>query len=102
MELKEFVADSLVQIAAGVRDANARMKAETRPTTGNNFFMLLGGNVKAVHFDVAVTVSESKRGGGEGKVAISVVEAAIGKGKETLAEKVSRISFDVSTDSHVA
>jgi hypothetical protein len=102
MELKEFVSDSLFQIFAGVRDANARAKNESKPTSGYEYFVLSGKNDTAVHFDIAVTVSESKKAGGEGRVTISVVEAALGKGKETLAERVSNISFDVKTDSHIA
>lgn len=111
MNLKEFVAESLVEIVAGVSDAQSRLAnsgAHVSPTikslfthsqTGGTNMALgwdnEGGLIQSVDFDVAVTAIE----GAETKGGIAVVSGvynlgAKGKSEET-SQSISRIKFKV-------
>lgn len=96
MELAEFITKTLVEITQGLKDANKQLQVQgvsaeyAMPTYSS-------GLVKdgAIHFDVAVSVSEenSVKGGGGIKVAIMNMGAEKeGVGKH---ESFSRIKFSI-------
>ena len=104
MDLKEFVAEAIIQIAEGIRTAQTK-------DTGAVIFPRMGYSTEAkknlsgllrdlreasnVRFDIAVTVSEQS--GGEGKGGINVLGVKIGGGvsSQDKNETVSRIIFDL-------
>lgn len=99
MELKEFVAETLVAIQEGVRAAIQRTRelntsGVINPVWGTSRD-IGSGDVKEVKFDIAVTVSDKsagKVGGG-----IKVIGLNIG-GDQSRAEErshVSRIQFSI-------
>ena len=104
MDLKEFVAEAIIQIAEGIRAAQEKdTGAVIFPRMGydesakKNLAGVLRATREAssVRFDIAVTVSEQS--GGEGKGAINVLGVKIGGGvsSQDKNETVSRIVFDL-------
>lgn len=106
MELQEFVAKTLVQIIAGVKDAQAEAKkhgAEVSPhLTGgaselgkHGFIWASGSAAQIVQFDVALTITE----GTDTKGGIGVFSGAINLGSSGQSKNenmsVSRIKFSV-------
>lgn len=95
MDLDEFVRDTLVCIASGVRLAQEELKgtkAYVNPTHSN----LRGGRSTKFHevaFDVAVTVGESAKGKAEGGIKVMSVGIGGGASSESSSEIASRISF---------
>ena len=111
MNLKEFVAESLVEIVSGISDAQARLAgsdAQVSPKVKNLFTqsqtggtnMALGwdgrgGVIQVVEFDVAVTATEgTETKGGIGVVAGIFALGSQGKSEETN-QSISRIRFKV-------
>jgi hypothetical protein len=107
MNLKDFISETLVEIAEGVQDAQERATGvnpkpshiyTTSQTGGSNLILGLRENNDPIHmveFDVAVTSSEGK----ETKGGISVVSGLIslgaqGKSQENT-QSISRIKFKV-------
>ncbi|MEF8792811.1 trypco2 family protein [Thiohalorhabdus sp.] len=99
MELQEFVANSLSEIARGVQDAIQQINEDgrepavyinPRPEQYSPF-----NEPERVSFDIAVTASEKASGGG--KAGISVVGLELGGGGEKGIENtsVSRIQFSI-------
>lgn len=111
MNLQEFIAQALIQIASGVREADDELQASgaivnPRHVAGAgqdklNVYGYIGGKTKylrAVHsveFDVAVTAVEEK----ESKGGIGIMVGSIGLGSQGRSEEsstsVSRIKFKV-------
>ena len=91
MDLREFVAMSLTQIAQGVKDANGE---------GANFSLPSGiADDTKVMFDVAVTAHSKTSGGGEASLAIAGVLTLGGSGDRSAAtEHVSRVRFGVQVE----
>jgi hypothetical protein len=109
VELKEFVRDVLVQIAEGVREADAGVSAAGGVASPATHFgpvanareihfatMDTGAPVFLVDFDVAITVAEGSSVGGDARLRIATIfSAGIGaKGGESTAS-VSRVRFKV-------
>lgn len=102
MELQEFIAQSLLQIARGVSDANNVLAPERKKPDGSDLpklFLLPPGAEKeegtGVFFDVAVTArTESDKGAGA-KASLAVVQVDVGGKQVATSEQVSRISFAV-------
>ncbi|RRN75990.1 hypothetical protein [Agrobacterium deltaense] len=106
MELKNFIRETLVNIATGIQEA----KLETSDFWAINPGSLNGERVierSYIDFDVAITVSESvenqKEGKGGVKAEISVlgskisgdVGRSLGTAVQQASENVSRVSFKV-------
>ena len=108
MQLRDFVTRSLLEISAGVSDAQAAAPAGTiiSPNllgvdmAGAGFSLQARGTegfraVQFVEFDVAVTASRDE----QGKAGIAVVAALLkleaGRDTSTAAETVSRVRFKV-------
>lgn len=111
MNLKEFVAESLVEIVAGISDAQSRIadtgaqispeinKLFVKSKTGGTNMALgwdkNGGLIQIVDFDVAVTAIEgTETKGGIGVVAGIFALGAQGKSEES-SQSISRIKFKV-------
>jgi hypothetical protein len=105
MTLKEFVRDSLIEIADGVAEARAK-----NPKISPGVFTIPGDKSNAgvtittdkhgpaflIDFDVAVTVSEKTDGGGKAAISVANILAIDGGRSSGLEQsKVSRIQFKV-------
>jgi len=108
MDLETFVADSLVQIANGLRRANTEIKqswkAEGRELIGRQFFILPPNSSAAdrtVEFDVAVTASAKGDVKIDGKTRLFVVDASAGATGALAHERVSRVRFRVQVEQSI-
>ena len=107
MDLREFVKETLSEIALGVQDAQDTVKASgTRVNpagigvgaTPDSYLGLLasGETVFVVDFDVAVTASDSAEGGAGAKVQVlGLFSGKLGGSQTTASESTSRIKFKV-------
>jgi hypothetical protein len=101
MTLQDFVRDSLVQIVAGVAEAKAkdrRISPSISPTrtSAETFFTGAGDIVSFATFDVAVTVTEKKEGGGSAGISVASILKAEGGGSfASEYSSISRIQFRV-------
>lgn len=101
MELKEFIAETLVQIQEGVDDAIRRRSATNgaagviNPVFGATMNAAGTDHLQKVEFDIAVTVSDKATGGGKAGLKVFSVELSgeVSKGAEQ--STVSRIKFTV-------
>jgi len=85
MNLKDFVKETVVQIASGVKEAQEAVRAHggfvnpaARVAPKASDYSHLGGigdgqNVFLIDFDVAVNVSEETKGGAEAKLKVASV-----------------------------
>ena len=92
MDLKDFIATTLISIKEGVAEANKQ--------TGNSFKIV--SEAKVVNFDVAVEVSNEGKSEAGGKVKIYVVEGSLGKDTKTKESNVSRINFTVGVNTIIS
>lgn len=106
MKLGDFVAETLVEIAAGLRRANAQIAADWeaagRQGIARQHFMLLPtgkhADDRVVQFDVAVSASREGKVRGTGKAKVLVVDAAL-EGEGAIAhERASRVRFRVQVE----
>src|SRR5262249_35381314 len=103
----DFVRESLIEIACGVREANAEINRlrSGEPGIPTTTFILdswrgdTGGT--KVDFDIAVSLTHESKGEGSGRLMVSVVEASLGKEKISGSEQVSRLRFSVVVESVV-
>ena|ERR1035441_1443860 len=101
MTLREFVADTLSQIVAGVEDARDKSKQVAPPvTTQGSAYVAYPGGVSfpgafLVEFDVAVTISKKTDVDTKGGVAVHIFEAAAKRTSSAEHSTVSRIKFEV-------
>ncbi|MDE3169834.1 MAG: hypothetical protein KGL75_06810 [Acidobacteriota bacterium] len=96
MDLKTFVETTIVQIIAGVESAIADLsKANNNAKINPVVSHALHSPAKDVEFDVAVTVTDSKSGGGGAALRIVGVQIG-GQGEAKLeSQAISRIKFAV-------
>ena len=99
MDLKTFVSETLTQIAEGVADAQARIRAANIPAAVNPSYRTANSqrdyaDESPVEFDVAVVVSEESAEATGGKAAGSVGVIAV------LTAKASAEIESKSTGSH--
>ena len=92
MDLKDFIATTLISIKEGVAEANKK--------TGNAY--KINSEAKVVNFDIAVEVSNEGKTGVGGGLKIHVVEARIGKDNTTKESNISRINFTVGVNSIIS
>ena len=102
MTLKEFIADTLLQIVDGVAEAkgkNPKVAPRVVHHTGHDTPVIHASaeNPRAfiVEFDVAVTVSQTTDTQAKGGMKVYVVEAGGRKGSSSEHSTVSRIKFEV-------
>ena len=106
MELKDFVAQTLTQIIAGVKDSQVTAKglgAEVNPRLNTSYteagkqgFLSIGnGYAPVVQFDVALTVTEGT--GTKGGIGVFAGVVNLGSSGQSTSESssVSRVKFSV-------
>lgn len=108
MDLKDYVSETIYQIAKGVADAAERCKdieAEVNPAVicgeGDNMYIIDHGNVNMkkrvqnIKMEISVMVSETSEVDGQVKAGISVVGTKVnGKsGEET--QNFNKVSFQI-------
>ncbi|HMF21297.1 MAG TPA: trypco2 family protein [Pseudolabrys sp.] len=96
MELKTFIAETLQQICAGIKEAQSAdggdaINAESAGAHGGNLFSSTYGNFTRVDFDVAVSAETG--GGGKGSIKVFGVGAEGGAERKTA--YANRITFSV-------
>jgi len=92
MDLKDFIAKTLISIKEGVAEANK--------STGNAY--KINSEAKVVNFDIAVEVSKEGKTEAGGGLRIHVVEAKLGKNNTSKESNVSRINFTVGVNSIIS
>lgn len=109
MDLDEFIASTLTQIAAGVRKASeelvgnhgpwvAPFGSELPPLQGFSVMTMPAGEsayLQSVEFDVAITTTDKSEGGARGGIRIAAFDASGGKSKSNENTAASRIQFRV-------
>ena len=106
MELKEFVTETLVQVAEGIEEAQRRLKdsgsdAKVNPymTKDNSGKWVTGGrrkNVEIVEFDVAILANEgTETKAGVGLTVASLLRLDAGGRSSQASGTESRIKFKV-------
>ncbi|WP_372183936.1 hypothetical protein [Xanthomonas axonopodis] len=99
MDLKEFVRETLVQIAAGVRDAQTDVRTlggivnpatQNPSTSGNSYFSSVDDlhHVFLVDFDVAVTVAENAGTSAQSKLNVATI-FSLGAGGQSDTPRIS-------------
>lgn len=90
MNLKDFIRETLLNITAGVKEANGG--------TDEFYFSMKEGGVHRIEFDVSIGVTERSEDGGQ--LALGVpnlgLGAKLGTTSDTDNSKLSRISFKIS------
>lgn len=101
MNVDEFVRETILQVARGVREANDQLLAENgKDSKSERTFFLRPGAQKdqgtGIDFDIAVTTKASGDAKASAKLRLTVVEADLGGGGGLSKESVSRIRFTVA------
>ena len=104
MDLKSFVRSALIEMAEGVREANAHLKTLTGVSEKKAYWLDSGGDAEesGVSFDVAVVSSSSETAEGKGGLAIAGVGIGVKGESVTEAQSVSRIRFFVRRTYRIA
>ena len=103
MELREFVRSTLLEIVAGVTDAQKALDEEGSTAVVN---ALAAGNLKVhsrrglpllqmIEFDVALTVTETTDKGIGGRLSIAAASIGTQRGASVENSEVSRVRFQV-------
>jgi len=114
MDLKTFVADTIVQIIEGVKAAQERTKGtggyvnppiasmSANEMMKQGLFVAAGGYAQLMKFDVAINATEGTQTGG--KVGVVVGVLSLGAGGQSNAESVasSRVQFCIPLSLPVA
>lgn len=108
MELKDYVSETIFQIAKGVSDAIARcndLGAEVNPTVtygeGDNIYTISHSNVnmrrgvQIIKMEVSVSVAESSEIDGHVKAGISVLGSKVNGKTEGEIQNVNKVSFQI-------
>ena len=99
LEIRDFVADTLIQIAEGVAAARTAVEqaggALNVYTRGQN----LDQRARKVHFDLAVQAAVTRNIGGEGeakaRLGVVTIGGSLGANSESARERIHRIQFDI-------
>ena len=100
MNLKDFISNSISEIAEAIQIADKKLEPiGGMANPGTHQRHADGGKYVAprttLNFDVALTASKAGEGGAGIKASIFVVEASVGGKGEVKNESVSRLSFSV-------
>jgi hypothetical protein len=88
MDLKDFIATTLISIKEGIATANSK--------TDKAFKVM--PEAKVVNFDIAVEIAKEKSSEKGGGLKIHVVEGKIGGSSTSKESNVSRINFTVGVN----
>ena len=108
MELKEYIAETLVQISAGIEAAqnecrdcggfvNPAYRVSSKGSTESHFGVLPSGqNIFLVDFDVAITVVEEHGSDASGKLKVfGVIDIGSGVEQSNTSSATNKVSFKV-------
>lgn len=99
MDLKSFVSESLIQIAGGIKDAQAKQEelgACFAPTVrSGKDHKIYEDSFEEVKFDVAVTVESTEKNDGSAKIVIPFAKIGIKKDGNSTNSEISRLSFSI-------
>ena len=108
MELKEFISETILQIASGVIDAKEKCKdlnvivnPDLIVGANNDYFVPNKGTysikrrVQMINMDICVTVSESEKEGIEGKVGIKIFGIGANSTESKDSTNESRVRFSI-------
>lgn len=108
MDLKEYVSETIFQIANGVADAAERCKeigAEVNPAVtcgeGDNMFIHSQGNVnmkrrvQIIKMEVYLSVTETSEVDGQVKAGISVLGTKLNGKTEGEIQNINKVSFQI-------
>ena len=90
MELKTFISQSIKDIFDAVIDAQEYAKQK-----GGNVNVYQDDCIRRIDYDIAVTISTSKAGGGKAKAKILIVEAGLGVDIKNEHSTLSRLKFPI-------
>jgi hypothetical protein len=101
IELSDFIKSTLVDIARGVTEANAAVKASGEH--GDDYFVLRSskrgdGKAPGIAFDIAVSASRNQKDKAGFMVALATIGGGANTEKGSSGEMVHRIKFEVSLD----
>jgi hypothetical protein len=97
MELKDFITNTLVQLAVGIRAANATLENAAQGAGGVRYRIKSSSDFpNEIAFDIALTTTETGTTKGGGEIRVWSVGVGGGKEKQSASEVVSRISFKVA------
>jgi hypothetical protein len=105
LELKEFIAEAITQITAGITEAQGNLRSEwvrINPKPGKGFPFAApmlyraenGAGVFPLTFDVAVS-AEDKRGGGGVGITVMGFGMNVERGSAESTSSVSRVTFTI-------
>lgn len=100
MDIQEFIRESLVQIAVGIKEANTTLKEKTG-MKHQHFKMeasVRAEGRRGVEFDIAVVAREEVGAKGGAKLGIPLISIGGDVGTKTSSENVSRMKFNVAVD----
>jgi hypothetical protein len=103
MDIKQFVKDSLIQIAGAIKDANTELAelgsqanppgATSQSEAGTTYVDVI--DTQNIEFDLAVTITETATTSGGGSISVWSVGIGGEKSSEGSKSSVSRIKFTV-------
>jgi len=89
MELKEFIAQTIIQITDGISAGNTYLQSTEKKGDINNGYM-------RVNFDVAVSTSDESKNDKGGKITIvNIFQAGVNKENNSKNSYESRIQFNI-------
>lgn len=92
MDLKDFIATTLISIKEGIVEANSKTTKAYKIMPED----------KVVNFNVAVEVSKEGKSEAGGGIKIHVVEARLGKDQTSKESNISRINFTVGVNTIIS
>lgn len=109
MDLKDFVSETLSQINQGVKYARKNIEGDDGTKIGSRLRTISsgvtseylanqsdGGVAHLVHFDVALTVSDTSGSSSKGKISVASIFSAQGDTSEdSTSSEVSRVRFTI-------
>lgn len=101
MELKDFVAETIVQICEGIQEAQKRTAGTdaviAAPVQGNGLWTAKGERqyAQTVHFEVLLEEKKTRGAGGKVTVGISVLKGGLNAEGEKNSHTAQRVSFDI-------
>lgn len=94
MELKDFIKTTLRELSQAIDESGVELRKKVA-LTNTTLRTKDKGNYGLIDFDLAVDVRESSKSGKSGDLKISIAEAKLSKGNETISGSMSRIKFTV-------
>jgi len=91
MELKEFIAQTIIQITDGLRDGHDYVSQNGYGDGINDGFS------KEVSFDIAVSSNEEESSGVKGRISVAnILSTGAQETSKSISSNVSRIQFKIS------